>query len=115
MENLTYTRVGDYLLPDLIPPEAPEVGPFGRAYLRHLQEHKHAIYSGMLLKGTLKAHVELIDKDAEDLFECIVRNQAKSLNINEELKASDQMEWVRWMNAIRHVTHEHVMKEVLML
>ena len=115
MESLTYTRVGDYELPDLKAPPSPAVGPFGRAYLRYLREHKHAVYSGMLYRGTLKAHVELIDRDAEDLFENIVRAEAKARGINEALKARDQMEWVRQMNAVRAAAREYVMREVLTL
>jgi hypothetical protein len=69
----------------------------------------------MLLKGTLKEHVETIDRDARDLYETIVRNQAKQYGVGEELKARDQMEWVRWMNAIRLVAEEVVIKEVLQL
>ena len=44
MESVSYTRVGDYALSDLKAPTSPVVGPFGRAYLRHLREHKHAYY-----------------------------------------------------------------------
>lgn len=99
-------------------PEKSEVlvlGPFGRAYLRRLKEHRPTQYTSLLLKGKLQEHMASIDRDAEALFECIVRNQAKSLHIDEELKAKDQMEWVRRMNAIRHVAREHVMEEVLTL
>ena len=115
MESLTYTRVGDYELPDLKAPESPKVGPFGRSYLRYLREHKHAVYSAMLFKGTLKEHAESIDRDAEELFERIVRAEAKARGLSEALKARDQMEWVRQMNAVRAVAWEYVMREVLTL
>ena len=115
MESLTYTRVGDYELPDLKAPPSPEVGLFGRAYLRHLREHKHAVYSAMLFKSTLKEHVECIDRDAEALFERIVRAEAKARGLSEVLKARDQMEWVRQMNAVRAAAREYVMWEVLTL
>ena len=115
MESLTYTRVGDYELPDLKAPASPAVGPFGRAYLRYLREHKHAVYSGLLYKGTLREHVECIDRDSEALFERIVRAEAKARGINEALKARDQMEWVRQMNAVRAAAREYVMGEVLTL
>ena len=115
MESLTYTRVGDYELPDLKALPSPEVGIFGRAYLRHLREHKHAVYSGMLYRSTLREHVETVDRDAENLFESIVRAEAKARGINEALKARDQMEWVRQMNAVRAAAREYVMREVLTL
>lgn len=115
MESLTYTRMGDYELPDLKAPPSPDVGIFGRAYLRYLREHRHAVYSAMLFKGTLKEHAERIDRDAEDLFENIVRADAKARGINEALKARDQMEWVRQMNAVRAAAREYVMWEVLTL
>ena len=113
--ELEYRKEGDYYLPNLLPPDSPHVGKFGRMYLRHLREDKDDIYTGMLLKGNLKEHVETIDRDAQDLYETIVRNQAKQYGVNEELKARDQMEWVHWMNAIRLVAEEVVIKEVLQL
>ena len=115
MAELTYTRVGNYELPNVIPPESPQVGPFGQAYLRHLREHKTGIYTAYLLKGKLKEHVELIDRDAEELFESVVRAEAKARGINEALKARDQMERVRQMNAVRAAAREYVMGEVLTL
>ena len=115
MESLTYTRVGDYELPDLKAPPSPEVGLFGRAYLRHIREHKTGIYTAYLLKGKLKEHVELIDRDAEELFDVVVWAEAKARGVNETLKARDQMEWVRQMNAVRAAAREYVMREVLTL
>ena len=100
MAELTYTRVGDYELPNVVPPESPQVGPFGRAYL---------------MKGKLKEHVELIDRDAEELFDAVVRAEAKTRGVTEALKARDQMEWVRQMNAVRAAVREYVMVEVLTL
>ena len=109
--ELEYRKEGDYYLPNLLPPGSPRVGKFGRMYLRHLREDKVGIYTGM----PLKEHVETIDRDAHDLYETIVRNQARQYGVDEELKARDQMEWVRWMNAIRLVAEEVVIKEVLQL
>ena len=59
--------------------------------------------------------MELIDRDAEALFERIVRAEAKARGVNETLKARDQMEWVRQMNAVRAAAREYVMGEVLTL
>ena len=110
--ELEYTKVGDYYLPNLLPPEDIRVGRFGRLYLQRLRKNKDHLYTGMLLKGTLKKHVETIDRDAEDLYETIIQNMAKEHGITEELKASDQMAWVGVMNNIRNAAEEIVWKEV---
>ena len=111
--KLEYTRVGDYELPNVTAPPSPNVGRFGRQYLRRLREDQEAVYTGLLLSGKLKEHVETIDRDAEALYERIIRNQATRYGVTEELKARDQMEWVRRMNAIRAAAEETAIREVL--
>ena len=61
-EILTYHWEGDYLIPDLIPPESPHIGIWGERRRQFLRAVKRPIYTGMLFSGTLNAHLEEIDQ-----------------------------------------------------
>ena len=111
--NLTYHREGDYLIPDLIPPESPRIGAWGMRRKHYLQEHRDGIYTGLLLSGELNAHLEETDRAATEMLSRIVESMAKREGITETLKASDQMEWVRRMNAIRSAAEEVVLNDLI--
>ena len=94
-EKLTYHREGDYLIPDLLPPEAPNIGVWGIRRRDYLRKHHDGIYTGMLLSGKLNAHLEEIDRSANDMFDLLVKQYAAREGVTEQLKSKDQMEWVR--------------------
>jgi len=66
--SITYHQQGDFLLPNLIVPEAPKIGIWGERRRRFLREHLRGIYSGLLLSGKLNAHLEEIDRSAEKMY-----------------------------------------------
>ena len=111
--ELTYTRVGDYFLPNLLPPPEPKVGVWGQRRWDHLRRTRNGIYTGMLLAGTLNRHLEEIDLQAEELFSQTVTSLACAEGATEHLKATDQMAWVGLMNSIRHRAEEIVQKELI--
>ena len=111
--ELTYTLVGDYYLPNLLPPVVPEVGIWGQRRRTYLREHRRGIYTGMLLAGTLDAHLTEIDAQAQELLSLLSTRLAASEGVTEGLKAVDQMEWVRRMNSIRSRATEIVNKELI--
>ena len=101
--NLTYEKCGDYLIPNLIPdPEQEgELRKFGLMRKHYLKEHRGGIYQGMVLSGTLKEHLLSVQEQAETRFDMLVEQMADREGVNEQLKAQDQMLWVRKMNGIR--------------
>ena len=109
--TLEYERQGDYLLPKLSPPEPLKIGRYGRLHLRHLQENKDGIYTGLLLSGKLNSYLAELDASAEAEFERTVKLMAKQQGVTETLKATDQMKWVGLMNNIRHCADEQVLKD----
>lgn len=111
--ELTYTRVGDYFLPNLLPPPEPQVGIWGQRRRDYLRRARNGIYIGMLLAGTLNQHLEEIDRQAEELFSQTVASLASAEGATERLKATDQMAWVGLMNSIRHRAKEIVRKELV--
>jgi len=111
--ELTYRTEGDYRLPNLDVPEAPKVGKYGMLRRSYLANHRHGIYVGMLMAGTLNSHLEEIDRKATEMVERMVSQMAKSEGVTEELKASDQMKWVGLMNNFRASAEEVAMKELI--
>ena len=109
----TYKQVGDYLLPDVEVPENLEVGFWGLQRRKYLLEHQPALYTALFLSGKLADHLQEIDRSATHMFDQLV-DQLKTRNgVTEQLKATDQMKWVRRMNAVRHEAAEIVMKELI--
>lgn len=106
----TYTLVGDYYLPNLLPAEQEEkpIGVWGQRRLRYLKQHRKVLYYNLLTSGKLKEHLAEIDEQANDMFLRLVCDMAEREGVTEQLKADNQMEWVGRMNNIRSRTTEIV-------
>lgn len=104
--DLTYHQEGDYLLPDLIPPESIPVGIWGQRRRRYLKAHRQPIYTALFLSGELDSHLSEIDRQAEEMFSQLVKRLAKQEGVTEQLKAESQMEWVGRMNNVCNRTME---------
>ena len=113
MLNLSYHQEGDYLLPDLLPPESPCIGIWGLRRRNYLQKHHNGIYTGLLLSGKLNAHLEEIDRTANEIFDLLMKQYAAREGVTEVLKARNQMEWVRRMNSIRERVEEMINTELI--
>lgn len=113
MNELTYHSEGDYLLPDLIPPESPRIGIWGMRRRDFLRKHHDGFYTGLLLSGKLNAHLEEIDRAANEIFDLLMKQYAECEGVMENLKANDQMEWVRRMNSIRVRAEETVYRDYI--
>ena len=108
-----YQQNGDYLLPNLEAPESPKVGVWGERRRKYLREHQKALYTAMMLSDTLNAHLEEVDRTATEMYDCLSSRLAEQEGITEQLKATNQTEWVQRMNNIRHRVSEIVRKELI--
>lgn len=111
--NITYRQEGDYLVPNLIPPEDAPVGIWGQRRRKYLREHRNPIYTALLLGGKLNTHLIEIDQQAEEMFSQLVKQMAEQEGITENLKAENQMEWVNWMSNIRNRAEEFIYNECI--
>ncbi|MDE6520002.1 MAG: TnpV protein [Ruminococcus sp.] len=93
--------------------EPIEIGRFGRAREQYLKEHKDVTYMELLLSNRLTAHLIETDEQAYRMKEDIMQKMAAAEGTNEELKAKDQMEWVRRMNSYQMTAEEVIMKELI--
>ena len=113
MLELTYHWEGDYLIPDLDPPEAPRIGKYGTMRHNYLRDYYRGVFDGMLLTGQLNAHLEEADQQANEMMERLTIQMAKAEGVTEQLKAADQMAWVGAMNNIKARAEEIVLKELI--
>lgn len=111
--KLTYHNEGDYLIPDLAPPEAPKIGKYGMLRRTFLREHHNGLYTGMQLSGKLNRHLEEIDRQATELVDRLTEQLAREQGVTEALKAADQMKWVGLMNNCKAQAEEVVMRELV--
>lgn len=111
--ELTYTMQGDYRLPNLISPESPKVGKYGMLRHSYLRKHREGLYTGMLMKGTLNAHLEEVDREANRMLEQLTTQMAQEQGVTEELKAQNQMLWVQRMNNIRQAAEEIIYSQLI--
>lgn len=109
----TYHHQGDYLLPNLTPPESIPVGIWGQRRRHYLKTHREPIYTALFLAGELDSHLSEVDQQAEDMFSQFVERMAEQEGITEQLKADHQMEWVGRMNNIRNRAIEVVNAELI--
>jgi hypothetical protein len=114
----TYTQVGDYLLPDLKLPEEEKqanIGVWGMRHKRFLKENHRVFYANLMTSGKLVAYLDDIERQATAMFLRLVKELAEKENVTEELKANDQMLWVKRMNNIRNRATEIVNAELIFI
>ena len=93
MNELTYTRCGDYYIPDLELSEQPEVpiGKYGRMRQRYLKEHRPGLYSSLILSEKLYPHLLETERAAQGRVETMLPHMMEGAGVTEELKARDPM------------------------
>ena len=113
--NLTYTRNGDYLIPNLTLSEQPSepLGKYGRMRKAYLKEHRPLIYNQLLMSEKLYPHLLEIDKTANSRLEQMMPQLTKDAGATEELKARDPMQWVGLMNTCKAQAEEMLMAELI--
>ena len=112
--GMSYTLHGDYYLPDLVlREEKPTYGKYGMLRKQFLKEHRSAGYQYLLLTGKLNEHLNQTDQEAREQVETLMEQMTEKQGVTEELKAQDQMEWVRLMNNIKASAEEIVLKNMI--
>ena len=114
--GIEYIKQGDYYLPNLIDTasvNATEFGKYGRMRLKYLIEHKKAEYTCLWMDNKLREHLNEIDKTAGKRVKMLIKQFAEQENVTEDLKAKNQLEWVKSMNSIKNRAQEIILKELI--
>lgn len=117
MTELTYTKNGDYLIPDLTLSETQEearsLGKYGRLRRSYLQEHRPGLYNRLVLSEKLFPHLREIDETANRRLEQLMPELMNQNGVTEELKSRDQMKWVGLMNNLKAQAEETILNELV--
>lgn len=111
----TYTKQGDYRLPNITLPAEDErtIGVWGQRRLRYLKQHHKVLYYNLLTSGKLHSHLADVEEEAQSLFSRLVKEHAEKEGISEQLKTADQMAWVRKMNNIQNQVAKIINAELI--
>lgn len=111
----TYTMQGDYCLPDLTLPAEEErlIGVWAQRHRHYLKQHHKILYYNLLTSGKLQSRLADVEEEAQTLFLRLVKQYAEQEGLTEQMKAENQMEWVRRMNNIRERVNEVVNAEII--
>ena len=115
MSELTYTRCGDYYIPDLKLSEQPEapIGKYGRMRRRYLKEHRPILYNQLLMSEKLYPHLLEIDRTAQERVDTMLPQMMETAGVTEELKVCDPMRWVGLMNTLTAQIEEILIRELI--
>ena len=108
-----YRQCGEYMLPNLEAPESPKVGVWGERRRKYLRENQKALYTAMMLSGTLNTHLEEMDHTANEMYDRLTSQLTEQEGITEQLKTTNQIEWVQQLNKFRNRAAEVVWKELI--
>ena len=114
--GIKYIKQGDYYLPNLVLAQEDTnyaIGKYGRMKLNYLKNNKKAEYTILSMDGKLNRYLHEIDIACEDRIKTIISQLVKQENVTEELKATNQMEWVGKMNSIKNRAEEIIFNELI--
>ena len=113
--EITYTKQGDYLIPNLTLPEQKnrEIGVWGQRHKRYLLNHHKVRYYNLLTSCKLIDYLADINEQAENMYQSLVKQLAEKEDVNEQLKSENTMLWIQKMNNIQNIVREIVNSEII--
>ena len=115
--KITYTKIGDYYIPNLTLEESKfknyHLGKYGRMRLNYLKNHKKAEYIIMFMNCTLRKHIVDTDKQAKERFEMLMNQMLERNPIDENLKNTNPLKWTGLMNNYIYSVEEIIFKELI--
>ena len=114
MQELNYIRCGDYYIPDIrLTKETRTIGRWGRMHRDYIKEHNPVRFNDLCLSGELWTYLADLNEQTQERLSLIVEQMKVSEGVTEELKAADQMAWIRAMNSIHNRAEEIVLEEIV--
>lgn len=113
--NISYTKKGDYLLPNLILKDKEQfnIGKYGLLRLEYIKKYKLGLYFDLIVNDTLNEYLHNIDTTVMEKVQKLITELAEKDNINEDLKQNNQILWVSKMNNIKNIAEEIILKEYI--
>lgn len=100
--NISYTKVGDYLLPDLKirnQNHKENLNKYALLLLNFIKKYRKSFYFQLIMEGNLYQYLLSVGKNSEekvnDLMQKFMKNDTK---LSEKFKEKDSLEWAKLMN-----------------
>lgn len=113
MKKITYSKVGDFYLPNLQTEKQISLSKWGRMKLNYLKEYEHGLYTSLLFKGELNQYLHEMELQATQMHEQLIKQLKAKYNITESLKQTNQLFWLQQMNIIENIANEIVLNELI--
>ena len=114
INNIEYVLVGDYYIPDLkLPHEERPIGKYGQMHREYLKEHNPMMFNDLVLDGQIWTCLADLNEQTQERLSLIIEQMKVAEGVTEELKAADQMAWIRAMNSIHNRAEEIVLEEIV--
>lgn len=113
--KIEYEEINGLLYPKLALPPQKEIHLtiFGRKRMQYLKQYRPIVYTNLLTSGELNEHLQMIDDEANALYDRLIEQYKIKRNITEELKEKDQMKWVQEMNNIQNCVEEVIIAKII--
>lgn len=114
--NIEYTKIGDYLLPNLTikKQDYKQINKYGYLRLDYIKNHKKGLYVSLLMKNELTNHLLSVSKECEKRYNILMNNYIKNdEKLSEKNKENNQIEWVQLMNNYKNMAEEIILKEII--
>ena len=113
--NISYTKQGDYLLPNLILKEKVQynIGKYGLLRLEYIKKYKLGLYFDLLVNDNLNEYLHDIAITVMEKVQSLIKELDEKENINEKLKQDNQILWVSKMNNVKNIAEEIILKEYI--
>ena len=117
ISEITYRRVGDYLIPNIVMPEKearlPSLTKWGRMRLDYLKNHRRILYTELKLSGELFQHCHEIEEQATERMRFMMKQMVERFPISEDLKNTDPLKWVGHMNGLKYQVEEVIRADLI--
>ena len=115
--NITYRRVGDYNIPNLVlPPEETNItlGKWGMLHKDYLLKHKKVVFTTLLTQGKLYQHCAEVENQAREMYDTLIELMKEAEGVTEQLKEENQLKWVCCMQNIEARAREIVNRGLIL-
>ena len=114
MEQITYIKTGNYYILDWkLPEDHRPIGRWGRMHRDYLKEHRPVVFNQLVLSGNLWTYLADINEQAQQRKDVLVKQMMVSEGVTEELKETNQMEWVQRINNINACADELIWRDLI--
>lgn len=101
--------------PDLKLPEGTNypIGRYGEMRRKYLKEYRQGVYMDLLMSGELNRHLYEIEEECYEMLDRLIEQSKIREGVTEQLKAENQMLWVKMMNQMRYSAEEIVRNDLI--